>query len=786
MKTKKPIPQTAQVVEPPARQRGVLIFEAIGRFSVKFRWLMVLVWLVGTVAAVHSFPSLSSVTQSDNTSFLPASAPSQKAINLAKVFGKTASAPTVGVIAATNNGASLSTGDSSYITSLQSSLEGVSGVQGLQPGGISADGQAEEFNIVVSSSVNTDPTGIITTIRNKINQTAAPAGMQVHLTGQLADEVDNSKKSGSTNSQIQLGAVLFIIVLLLLIFRAPLAPIITLIPPIFVVTLAGPVIGEAAKHGLKVSSLAQLLLTVLIIGAGTDYGLFLIFRVREEFRHGLNPKAAIVKAMGRVGETITFSAATVIAALLSLLFATFELYSNLGAPLAIGVGLMLLAGLTLLPALLAIFGRAVFWPARRTKDETKSGFWGRVSSSVVQRPVPVLIVGIVIFGALALFTTQYKSAGFGGTTAAPSGTDSAQGDALATKHFSSNSQNPTGIIFTLPHSVWQDPAPLQTIQTELAASPEFSHVTGPLNPNGVRITPQELQAMYKLYGAPVGLGAKAKSGVTITGPQVAMSPTKLREYESYQILSELVSKNGYDVEFAVGLTAGNPGSTNALTATPAIRARVQQIARSVDATNNGVAGESTALYDISNISNSDLKRVVPIAIVVIGILLAVLLRSLVAPLYLIVSVALSYLASLGISVIVFMKFQHAAGLTFILPFLMFIFLLALGEDYNILVMTRIREEAHGLTLRKAVSKALTTTGTTVTSAGLVLAGTFAVFATVGGNGNSEVRDIGFGLALGILMDTFLVRTLLVPSIVVLLGRWNWWPTKHGSWAEDDQ
>jgi RND superfamily putative drug exporter len=782
---KKHITQAAQVVESPTKQRGFQIFEAIGRFSVTFRWLVILVWVVGTVLAVQHFPSLSSVTQSDNTSFLPANAPSQKAINLAKVFGKSASAPTVGVVVATKNGSSLSTADSSYITSLQTTINAVSGVQGVRPGGVSADGQAEEFDVIVSSSVNTDPTGIVTNIRNKVDNTTPPSGLQVHLTGQLADEVDNSKKSGSTNSQIQLGAVLFIIVLLLVIFRAPLAPLVTLIPPLFVVTLAGPVIGEAANHGLKVSSLAQLLLTVLVIGAGTDYGLFLIFRVREEIRRGLAPKQAIIRAMGRVGETITFSAATVIAALLSLLFATFQLYSNLGAPLAIGIGLMLLAGLTLLPALLALFGRAVFWPSKRTNEETKSGFWGRVSSSVVQRPIPVLIVGVVIFGGLALFVTQYKSAGFGGTTAAPTGTDSAQGDALITKHFPSNSQNPTGILFVLPHSVWQDPAPLVTIQSELAASSEFTHVTGPLDPNGVTITPKELTTLYKTFGAPVGITAATSGSHVITGPQVAMSPALLREYEAYQILSNLVSKNGRTVEFAVGLTAGDPGSTSALNATPAIRARVQQIASTVGATNNGVAGESTALYDISSISNSDLKRVVPIAIVVIGVLLAILLRSLVAPLYLIASVALSYLASLGVSVIIFMKIEHNAGLTFILPFLMFIFLLALGEDYNILVMTRIREEAHGLSLKKAVSQALTTTGTTVTSAGLVLAGTFAVFATVGGNGNSEVRDIGFGLALGILMDTFLVRTLLVPAIVVLLGRWNWWPTQHGSWIEEE-
>jgi RND superfamily putative drug exporter len=167
--------------------------------------------------------------------------------------------------------------------------------------------------------------------------------------------------------------------------------------------------------------------------------------------------------------------------------------------------------------------------------------------------------------------------------------------------------------------------------------------------------------------------------------------------------------------------------------------------------------------------------------VAIGILLALVLRSLIAPLYLIVSVALSYLAALGVSTLIFIDIMGQQGLSFILPFLMFIFLLALGEDYNILVMTRIREENHQLPLREAVVKAIGRTGPTVTSAGLVLAGTFAVLAVAGGSGSggSQIQDIGAGLAIGILMDTFLVRTLLVPSTVALLGRWNWWPSKMG-------
>jgi putative drug exporter of the RND superfamily len=247
----------------------------------------------------------------------------------------------------------------------------------------------------------------------------------------------------------------------------------------------------------------------------------------------------------------------------------------------------------------------------------------------------------------------------------------------------------------------------------------------------------------------------------------------------YRATEQYVAPSGTTIQFEAGLTAGDPSSTAAMNVVPSLRDEAAAAAPTLHATAYGVAGEAPAFYDISQISNSDLAHVIPIAIVVIGLLLALVMRSLVAPLYLIASVAISYFAALGFAVLVFIKLGGSGGITFILPFLLFIFLLALGEDYNTLVMTRIREEAHHLPLRDAVAKAIGVTGTTVTSAGLVLAGTFAVFAVVGGSGSggSQIRDVGIGLAVGVIMDTFVVRTVLVPCTVILLGRWNWWPSK---------
>jgi putative drug exporter of the RND superfamily len=196
----------------------------------------------------------------------------------------------------------------------------------------------------------------------------------------------------------------------------------------------------------------------------------------------------------------------------------------------------------------------------------------------------------------------------------------------------------------------------------------------------------------------------------------------------------------------------------------------------VGADQSGVLGTDTVAYDINQTQNSDLRKIIPVVLVLIAALLAIMLRSLVAPLYLIATVGLTYLASLGFAMYLYVHVLNQDGLNFVLPFLLFIFGMALGQDYNILVMSRIREEAHReKSLFAAITKAVGITGTTVTSAGLILAGTFSIFGLVGGNSQSE--QIGFGVAFAILLDTFFVRTLLVPSIVAMLGRWNWWPSK---------
>ena len=277
-----------------------------------------------------------------------------------------------------------------------------------------------------------------------------PAGLELHLAGTVATNVAQQQQSKTAGNRTQLLTILFIIVLLLFVFRSVIAPIVTLLPAAVVLQVSGALIGELGSHGLKISQITQLLLIVLILGAGTDYGLFLVFRVREGIRSGLAPNDAVARAVARVGESISASAGTVILALLTLLFASFGIYHDLGVPLAIGIAVMLLAGLTLLPALLAILGRVAFWPAKIAAGERERELvgqscpaGGRTPRQDSRRRRPRLRrsrVGIDVLHAGRVSAEP---------PTAPSGSDAAAGNAALAKYFPQASSNPTNLILKL-------------------------------------------------------------------------------------------------------------------------------------------------------------------------------------------------------------------------------------------------------------------------------------------------------------------------------------------------
>ena len=630
------------------------IFSAIGTFSVRFRWPIVIAWVLVTVVSVRALPGLADVAKDAQSSFLPANSPSVEAQQLAQPFQD--SKHGVATLVVARDASAITPSDLQQINAVESKIRAVNGVARVQDFGLSPDGRAKQAQVVT----NLPPFGggaaaisLVDAIRATLPKNTA--GLQFHLTGTIAGFADQQKQSSTSQGNIQSLSILLIIVLLLVAFRAALAPLVTLIPAGIVLALASPVIAAATHIGVQVSSITQFLLIVLVLGAGTDYGLFLVFRTREELRRGLEPKAAVHRAVSTVGESITFSALIVIAALTSLVIAQFGFYQSLGPALAIGIALMLVAGLTLLPALLAIFGRAVYWPSRaRLVENRRISLYGRIAGMVTRRPALVAVVGLVLFGAIAFGQVGTKTSGFADQSA-PSGTDSAAGDAIVAQHYGSSTMQATLFLFRFTTPVWAHADDLQTLQQMLRASGAFEGITGPLT---------------------------FSSNATEPG-----------------------------------------GAALPIEKVPAVRDLAVRAGSRVHAVAQGVFGIQPFAYDVNQLSSSDLWHIIPVVAVLIALLLALVLRSAVAPPYLVSSVVLSYLAAVGMTALVFVHLGGQDGINFVLPFLMFVFLMALGSDYNVLVMTRIREEALRTNTRAAVRAAIDATGTTVTTAGLILCGT---------------------------------------------------------------
>jgi len=734
----------------------------MARFAIRFRYFIIAFWIIAGALCIALFPSLSSAVNTDNSSFLPASSPSIHALNLAAPFQPTND--TTGTLVVLGK-SKLSSSDQQAVTNLQKKIAKDDHVVSVSDQGLSKDSRVSKAQVIFNvqtSSIDAAPT--VAAVRSTMSSFKLPSGLSSYLTGQLPSAVDNQNSQAHAQKLTEDLSVLIILIMLIIVFRAVAAPLVTLLPAIWVLLMSGAIIAEVSKAGLQVSTITETMLTVLLLGAGTDYGLFFIMRVREEMADGASPHRAIEQAGRYVGESITFSAGTVIVALLTLLLASFGLYSGLGPALALGVFLMLLAALTLLPALLAVLGRAVFWPrpVRRAKEE---GTYARLADHVIAHPVVTLACGVLFLVALGVFTFGYTSSGFGGQSTGPSGSQSAKGTDVINAHYPPAVANPTQVLLVWKSSVWKNLTPAYNAENDLAKKSVFASVSGPFDPNGTKLTPSQLSSLYAELGPPGKLPATEPAG----------TPVPADQYELYRAEAQFISPDGKTVQYYTSLKAGAPSSTAALNATPAVRSAVTSVQHSAGAVDSGASGLAPASYDVSSVSQSDLTEIVPIVVVLLALLLGLLLRSVVAPLYLVATVLLSYFAALGLSVLIFQVAGSQSGLNFVLPFLLFIFLMALGEDYNILVMSRIREEAHTSPLRAAVRTACHHTGPTVTSAGLILAATFGVAGVTGAT--TQIKELGTAIALGVLIDTFLVRTLMVPAIVVLCRRWNWWPSK---------
>jgi len=520
----------------------------------------------------------------------------------------------------------------------------------------------------------------------------------------------------------------------MIIYRSPIAALI----PLFVVGVAyavaqGEVYIYAKLTHTIVDRTALTLLAVLMFGAGTDYCLLLVSRYTADLRQIADPNEAVAGALSRTQHAILASGGTVAAAMLTFLLASLKTDHILAPVNAIGILTVMVAGVTLLPALLAIVGRRGFWPNRKVvalqtvpsqtgvRDGASAlgetpGLWFRIATRVTRRPVIALVATLLVFGlgaGLGLATFHEK---ISVTNDFRVRNDSTRGLSLLRDGF------PAGAIF--PETVI------------------LRRGDGPVTAADVQLARARLQAIP---------GVADVSGVTDT------------------------SRDANLVTLSV-IYAGDPFSDAALDRAQRLRDTVARLGPGL----SGLVGEGTsARLDYKNAVTHDTKIIVPAVLLVILITLVLLLRALVAPLYLLATVVVSYLGSLGFSVFIIREVFGQSVDPFY-PLITFVFLVALGVDYNIFLMSRVREEAIAYGTRTGLLRALVATGPVITSAGVILAGTFAALATLP---LWVLLEIGFTVALGVLLDTFIVRTVMVPAIVRLVGETSWWPSSAHAGAD---
>ena len=547
-------------------------------------------------------------------------------------------------------------------------------------------------------------------------------GMRILLTGDLGFTADSEEVFGELDTKLLAATVLLVLVLLGAIYRSVLVALTPLVVVFFAYTVATAFVYLYANSGATVSSNGTTILVVLMFGVGTDYCLLLVSRYREELHRIEDKHEAMARAVRRTGPTILASGLTVSLAMLTLVLADARLTSTLGPVAAIGVACGMVAGLTLLPALLTIFGRRGFWPRSSMVEYeperpsiARQGVWRRVGDRVLRRPGLALAVTVTAFIAGAFGLLAYK-VDYSTTSFFKKSVESVDAFELMEDAF------PAGVL-----------APTTVLLVNDA---------GP-------ITGADVTAAVVAVEQVEGVASATPTDPAPPGPRSSLR----RRMATIDVVLE-----------------GDPFTKDALNVVPEIRASLTDLGPGLTA----LVGSGSAIsYDFDQAIESDLRLIAPVALLVIAVILAILLRAIVAPLVLIASVILSFLCTLGLSVL-FIRFVIGdAGLDASIPTFAFIFLVALGIDYTIFLMARVREEARRHGTREGMLRALAATGPVITSAGIILAGTFSVLMTLP---VTYTFDLGFMVALGILLDTFIVRTIMVPAAVELLGDKIWWPS----------
>ncbi|WP_037603646.1 MMPL family transporter [Streptacidiphilus rugosus] len=711
------------------------MIRALTGFATRNPWKVIAGWAVlGALLTVLGQSLIFQVTRSQPADFLPKSYDSAAALTIAeKEFGADPDADVVTVLVDRPDGSPLSEADRRTVATLAERLgreriamphdkdsppfaHDYSQVPKLAVGLLAPDRSFELVSARLTGNA-ADP-GLQATYRAFRDHTRAvfeASGLRAGFTGGLADQVD-SDDAGSTRSAIASGCAVGLIVLLnVLVFRSVLAAVVPLLAVALIGGVAsGAVVLTALATGIDLDPSVPSLISVVLLGIGVDYFLFMLFRFREELRArpDRHHRAVAAEVGGRVGTAVTSAALTIVAAFATLGIASFGQFRVLGPAIAVSVLVMLLAALTLMPAVLAAAGRRLFWPSRTLRREPRAGAAAGLGSLIARRPAALALAAVVALGlpaaGLAGVAMDYDLGGGGPQTAAQATAEQ--------------------ITRALPAGV-SDPTTVYLRSTD-----------------GGTIAPARVAGLRNSLARVKGVGQAAEP---------------------------VLAPSGRAARIDLYLTADSGSAqARALVAGPVRAAVAAHLPAGLAA---HVGGTAAVYVDVATAVDHDLRIVFPVAALLIGLILLMLLRSLLAPVVLMLSVGLGFAATLGAAALVFQHGMGKPGVVFTLPLVLFLFVVALGTDYNILITDRIREEMErpGST-RDAVARAVRHTAPAIATAGLVLAGSFASLAATPA---AATQQVGFATGLGILLSAFVLSIVLVPALAVLLGRALWWPLR---------
>jgi putative drug exporter of the RND superfamily len=668
----------------------------------KTKWAVLVFWIIIVAVAGPLSGKLTGAEKNDASAWLPAKAESTQVLDIQSRF----ESPNIfNAVVVYDRPSGLTAADRAKAQTDATRFAQVAGVVHGQVQGpyFAKDGKAVETIVPVNLGTKgwNGASAAATDLRN-IAQ-ANSGGLTAHIAGPLGSAADSANSFKGIDGILLIATLVVVIVLLLITYRSPSLWVLPVISAgIALISSEALVYLLAAHAGLTVNAQSAGILLVLVFGAGTDYALLLTARYREELRRHEDRHEAMAVALRRAGPAIIASAGTVIISLLTLTFAELGSTKSLGPVLAIGVGVALLAMMTLLPALLVIFGRWMFWPVKPkfgTLEPTTKGIWARVGRGIAVRPRVVWVVTALILGVMALGLTGLKASGLTTAEGFRNTPDSVVGQNVIDRHFPAGAGQPVVVIGN-EHEAAQ-------LTQAFKATPGISSVT--------------------------------------TG-----------------------TEQGY--AYLQGTLTSAPDSQAAYHTVDLVRSAVH----AVPGADAMVGGNTAVNLDIENAAAHDRDLIIPVILLVVFGILALLLRALIAPLMLMATVVLSFAAAMGVSAEVFDHVFKFGGADTSFPLFVFVFLVALGIDYNIFLMTRVREEAGRHGPRRGALTGLSATGGVITSAGAVLAGTFAALATLP---VTFLAELGFAVAFGVLLDTIVVRSVLVTALNLDLGRWVWWPGK---------